>query len=58
MSKWGVFDGEGDKHVMPCDKRGYVLKPHLARKTCICKPKEKPPGIWVHNDPDLGGADS
>lgn len=35
---YGVFVGEIDIHVVPCDKDGYILHPHTLDGFCVCDP--------------------
>lgn len=36
---WGVFKREESIHVIPCDRRGDMLIPHIADDLCPCRPE-------------------
>ena len=35
---WGIFESESSVHVIPCDRRGDILPPHIADDLCSCRP--------------------
>lgn len=60
MSRWGVFDSEGEQHIAPCDDAGNLLPPHEIARTCQCHPRVDPQcaSQWIHHDPERGGFDA
>ena len=36
---WGIFEGETEVHVIPCDSEGLSLRPHLVDDLCVCHPE-------------------
>lgn len=51
---WGVFEGESESHVAPCDPEGYVVG-HELKSSCDCNPKQDAGAdngqvVWVHNE--------
>lgn len=36
---WGVFELKDRIHVIPCDRRGDMLPPHIADDRCPCRPE-------------------
>jgi len=35
---WGVYETEFEVHVVPTDKDGYAVEPHILDLFCFCEP--------------------
>jgi len=58
---WGVVTSdEGELHVMPCDEDGGLLPEHVLSTHCYCGPRQdvEVECLWIHQDPERGGADA
>lgn len=59
MTAWGTFETDGQIHVAPCDRMGWLLEPHVKNENCVCEPtvdvdsitdSRYPRALWVHKD--------
>jgi hypothetical protein len=60
VSKWIVYEGYSQLHVLPVDGWGVVVPPHVGHDECKCGPRPDPeqPNVIIHQDRERGGFNS